>query len=378
MLLIFLFFKSQSQTIEEVALSVTKFYNTETLSYSFEKLYYSDISKKTQRSSGDFISYKKNKTVYYLLEYYTPGKLMKFESIRNKNYYGANKWYYRPNIFGRQSLYLNYYKQKPPMISGNDSGFVFWPMREINGLLNNKKYNKKLINQDSLFLLELNDTTKQSQYDIVLKYYISKKDAHIVKAFARMSGLGETDSIFYMYNYYKIKKEKIIDRIDNFKPYTEIDEEAERKKYRDSLDFVLALEKTFPEFNLPDTSGILYKPLNSKYVLVDFWYKGCGPCLANMKNIEKVRRSFDLKHLDVITINMADSMDNNLKKIIQKYNTSFIWLMGGKDLCKEVHTYAYPTTFIYETKTREIIFRNVGMSEDYAEKITDFLNKRIN
>jgi thioredoxin-related protein len=180
-------------------------------------------------------------------------------------------------------------------------------------------------------------------------FYISKKDYSIVRysssTFWTVDDLHQSDSVIYTYRYYACPFKEVKKYVDNFEPLTgQIPKLQEESK--DSLTH-------FPRFLLPDTSGRL-KEISASYVLVDFWYKACAPCLANMKNLDKLH----YKNLEIVTINIRDNIqDPDVQKVISKHQ--FTFLFNGNNLAKQLNVTAYPTMFLYD-KNRNILYKHIG------------------
>ncbi len=68
---------------------------------------------------------------------------------------------------------------------------------------------------------------------------------------------------------------------------------------------------TVPKFSLENIdlegSKIDNKTLNGKYVLIDFWSLGCGPCLAEMKNLDSAYHKFKDKNFTILSISIDGS-----------------------------------------------------------------------
>ena len=128
-------------------------------------------------------------------------------------------------------------------------------------------------------------------------------------------------------------------------------------------------------FNLPDTSGKIYNSssFKAKYVLIEFWYKSCAPCLQNMNNLEKIRRSYDYNQLEVVAINPLDKMSSDLIQKVKKYNKTYLFLFDSEIPKQTLKLNAYPTTIIYDNSTKKIIFNEAGVGSDYFERIDGLL-----
>jgi hypothetical protein len=96
-----------------------------------------------------------------------------------------------------------------------------------------------------------------------------------------------------------------------------------------------------------------------------------------MKNLEKIRQTFTKDELEIVAVNTVDRTDSAMSDWIKNGNKTFQFLFEAFELSKKLQIEAYPTTFIYNTATKEIIFFHRGSSAKYADFITDFLRKRL-
>jgi thiol-disulfide isomerase/thioredoxin len=381
MLFAFILFQqiSLSQSLTEIQELVSKFYNQKTLSYSFEKKWYLNDGAILWHFNNNFYAYREKGNAFYLHENYITKNNFRYENIKNRSYYGTN-------VMRQQDYYKDYKTEDRDFMDGYDPHHIFSQDGFFREMLNDKKYKTKITDLKKLYLLELHDTTEVESNlpgvimtDKISRYYISKQDGSIIKSYRQSTGLGRTDSAIYTYVYTKRPEKEVLSKINNFRPLKLSDELERKKEWRDSGEAMFRAVTQCPQFILPDTSGNLYasSEISARYVMLEFWYKNCGPCLINMKNVELVRNRFSPEDLSVIAINIQDSLDASLKKKVRNFNTSFTWLFNGQDLNAHLKIYAYPTTLIYDRQTGEIILREVGAGEEYAPTIIRFLENRL-
>lgn len=335
--------------------------------------------------SNTYFSYVHKGEVYYLLENHWKEGDFRYEVVRNRSYYGTN------TVRKQISYYTDYRFQNRDPMDGNDSGCVFNQSDSFRTFLRGKEHQITLLSLDSVYIVELSDTVVYKSNlpgihgrDKVTRYYISKKDGRITKCICRITSeingrVTRTDSIVYTYHYFKPSTRQVREKIDRFRPLSGFDEEAFKKRSLDSAETSFRQRKIFPGFSLPDTSAQVHRSgdIAARYVMLDFWYKSCGPCLANMENIERIRQTFTKKDLEILAVNVMDSLSTDLKILIRKFNTSFIWLMKGAELNKALHVYAYPTLLIYDNRTGEIVYRSIGSGKQHTEEITEFIKRLL-
>ncbi|PKU21452.1 TlpA family protein disulfide reductase [Telmatospirillum siberiense] len=90
--------------------------------------------------------------------------------------------------------------------------------------------------------------------------------------------------------------------------------------------------------------------LRGKVVLLDFWLGGCGPCLAEMPDLDAFYRSERDKGLEILAINMGQSEDA-VAKAARQMTVSFPVLADPlKITIARYKVEAAPTFFIIDAK----------------------------
>ncbi|MEG0851668.1 MAG: TlpA disulfide reductase family protein [Myroides sp.] len=121
---------------------------------------------------------------------------------------------------------------------------------------------------------------------------------------------------------------------------------------------------TFPlnEFLLNNDKTIRLSDLKGKVVLLDFWYRGCLPCIKTIPNLIKLQEEFN-EDLVIIGINDVDIKEDvtefqNYKKInyLSTYRSEI-------NISKSLNFNSFPTLIIINQKG-EIVKTEVGYSEE--------------
>ncbi len=105
---------------------------------------------------------------------------------------------------------------------------------------------------------------------------------------------------------------------------------------------------------LDDKKKISLKDLKGKVVVLDFWIKNCGNCIANVPFINDLHQKFKNENLALFGINAYDSNDK-IKEFYTKYGLNYQVLTNGEQVAKNYGVYAYPTIIIID-KNGKIIF----------------------
>jgi hypothetical protein len=355
---------SDQVVIEKLKYKVVNFYSSkENLCYKFVEVRNGNLFPRQLVSHGNMMTLRCEDEVSYRgIHLYDSLPELKFETVHNNRYFGVNHY---------NGDYFNDYKilpDKKRFYSFNNSPKdILKPDTSLRVLFYDANYHATLSKSGDLYRLELKDTTRREQqtegyHSKRLKvFYISSKDYSIVKYsshnFWTSGDLENADSVVYNYTYYTASKKRVESYINNFKPLT-------GKKFtpppppKDST-------TRFPEFKLPDSTGKI-KTISSRYLLIDFWYKACGPCLANMKFLDKIQ----YRDVKVVLINVRDTLDNDVRKIISKHN--FTFLFKGNELARRLGIEAYPTMYLIDER-RTILKKHKGFGN--TEELTTLLEE---
>ncbi len=124
---------------------------------------------------------------------------------------------------------------------------------------------------------------------------------------------------------------------------------------------------------------ICSEKLKGKYVLIDFWGTWCGPCIASIPDIKKIRDAFSENDLEIISV----AADNNLEKVkmfikergmnwthLQQENNS----KNKDDLTSIFNVSAFPTTILIDEKG---LIVDRGSGSDFVNELYDKLKKML-
>lgn len=338
---------------------IIQFYNNKkSICYTFTEKRYSQLAKaKPLVSHGKVKCYREDNSIFYsgTQSYDIPElKEVKFETVNNRWYFGTNC--YLENFFKN---YVNLEEKKRYYAYLNSPKDILKPDTSLSSVFFDPLFISSITKSSKDFYkIELTDTTRH-EFDNLDGYrsetrkvfLISKKDYSILNySHYVIYTVGDVivhDSVVYTYKYFELPFKAVKKEVNSFRPLTG-KAPVMPELPKDTI-------KVFPELNLPDTSGLVRK-INSKYILVDFWYKACGPCLANMKQLDKL----NFKDVEIVTINVRDSLDEDVRKIISKHK--FTFLFGGKELAKKLAITAYPTMYLLD-KDRTVLYKHVGVGD---------------
>jgi len=136
----------------------------------------------------------------------------------------------------------------------------------------------------------------------------------------------------------------------------------------------LAKNTIAPNWQLISLSGerISLADLKGKLVLIDFFYKGCYPCILAFPSLQALNEKYKDKGLLLLGIDPYDKKEDDIESFLAKHGVTYTVLLGGKDVANDYQVSSYPTIYIVD-KNGKIIFTQVG----YGKGIETILEKVI-
>ncbi len=136
---------------------------------------------------------------------------------------------------------------------------------------------------------------------------------------------------------------------------------------------------TLPEFEYKNltSQNINFDNIKQDYVLLDFWYIGCFPCILASTFIDTLSTQYKDKNLFVLGINTQDTSESKISDFKKKKNISYPNILMGYEEAKLLPVFAYPTMVIIERKTRRVIYVQTGYGEEMKQPMIDFIDKNI-
>lgn len=113
--------------------------------------------------------------------------------------------------------------------------------------------------------------------------------------------------------------------------------------------------------------------LSNKYILIDFWYSYCAPCIAEMPNFLYVYKKFKDKNFTVIGISTDREKDiENWKKTIKDLNIDWKNYWDEKSVfTKKMNIFKFPSNLLLDEKGN-IIYQDISSYE-----LDNFLSKKL-
>ena len=115
--------------------------------------------------------------------------------------------------------------------------------------------------------------------------------------------------------------------------------------------------------------------LKGKVVLLDFWIKNCGPCIASVPHLNELQKKFADKNFEIISINSYDPKED-VKWFCNKHKVSYNVLLNGKEVAQLHGVSAFPTFFVVD-KEGKIIYAGTGYDETIEKKIEQSIDSAL-
>lgn len=120
---------------------------------------------------------------------------------------------------------------------------------------------------------------------------------------------------------------------------------------------LISVDSYAPNWTLPqykNGEGISLNDYKGEVVLLDFWIKNCGPCIASVPHLNDLQKKYGKDSFKILSINSYDSKEN-IKWFLDEYKPDYPILINGKYVAKEYGVWAFPTTILVD-KNGKVIY----------------------
>lgn len=130
----------------------------------------------------------------------------------------------------------------------------------------------------------------------------------------------------------------------------------------------------FPaEFYLNNNKKVTLNDLNGKVILLDFWYRGCYPCLKAIPDLIQLQEEFK-DHLVIIGINDIDDKEDVTGYLDYKKANFFSTYKMNQNISKKLKIKTFPTLYILNQKG-ELVKTEIGFDKEEIHKTIKSLLK---
>jgi thiol-disulfide isomerase/thioredoxin len=136
--------------------------------------------------------------------------------------------------------------------------------------------------------------------------------------------------------------------------------------------------KPMLELKLQDLNG---KPfdgslLKGKILVVDFWAVWCGPCVAEIPELNQLQKEYAGKGVEVVGVTMASGEPAEVKPFVGKHDMKYPVVMGDDDQTYDLGLVGYPTTILV-TKDWKIFQTYVGGGPGKLKRLQADIDKLL-
>ena len=139
-------------------------------------------------------------------------------------------------------------------------------------------------------------------------------------------------------------------------------------------DLELVAGRQFPDINLKPAVSIRQTVKENKFILIDFWFSHCEPCLKQLPDLKEIYAAYKEKNFSIIGISV-DSKANETywQKTIEKYSLNWPQYLdeNGRE-AQRLNVNVYPSNFLLDGKGL-IIKKDISPAE-----LNEFLQKNLN
>ena len=137
----------------------------------------------------------------------------------------------------------------------------------------------------------------------------------------------------------------------------------------------------------PDFKGLDFQSNDSislaeyrgKYVLIDFWYKDCFPCISAISSLNNIRSAYAEEDLVILGLNPIDDLEKKKEKIeafIDINEMSYPAVFVDDSIRTAYSVHGFPTFYIID-KGGKIAHSQSGHGEQTEEKLDSLLSTLI-
>jgi thiol-disulfide isomerase/thioredoxin len=146
-------------------------------------------------------------------------------------------------------------------------------------------------------------------------------------------------------------------------------------KYKLRKELTLIKEaSTAPFWELPLVVGsgkLNLEQLKGKIVLLEFWFKNCGPCIAAVPELNGLKNKYNGLPFELVGINAEDTQKEAIW-FVEKKKVTYTTVYEGNEIAKIYGISGYPTTVLLD-KNGNVLYAG-GFDK---ERIENLINKNL-
>jgi len=249
-----------------------------------------------------------------------------------------------------------------------------------NGVIEKiRNYSYKNVNGLHEFSLkDTSDFMGSISYDEVI--YAFDKDYNLIHMYDASNINGE-----WMYNEYFFTPPK---SIKNKRLYEQFELKNLKKKYKIHKPEInkkpkvepIIVGQNFTSFVAKDVKGNTFSmdSASSRFILLDFWYKSCMPCIKAIPIIESIQQKYKQQDLLVLGVNSHDIIETSMLDFINRKGIKYR-VLGDLDrsIANQFKIRSYPTFVLLDMSSRKIVHVVIGYYDDLEQKLVQKLDELL-
>jgi len=215
-----------------------------------------------------------------------------------------------------------------------------------------KEYCKKEFEANTYFEIQYNILKN----DTSLKNY---NNSSIQSALKSMEYIKTRGNKYFYFWYFRLNVVNVLLRTNQLELYEffnttfpiKFKESFEGKSLKQLIEGNLYIKSgnTSPSFVVNDYKGnvVSLNKLKGKYILISFWATWCGPCLAEIPMLQKIRKEYKIDDLAIISVSCDTDSAAFIKKI-SELNMKWIHVFGNVELRNKFGNKPIPSLYLID------------------------------
>ncbi len=139
--------------------------------------------------------------------------------------------------------------------------------------------------------------------------------------------------------------------------------------YAKPFDIKHTFNKEIVMYNINDESKKL-KDFDKRYVLIDFWFQGCPPCMKAARFLAKNKEAINSHGIEVIGLNIKEDNVDSMKEYVSKSKSKYDqYYVKSRIHLKFMDGYGAPLLVLYDRQKGMVVDYFGGFGDDSADKI---------
>jgi thiol-disulfide isomerase/thioredoxin len=121
------------------------------------------------------------------------------------------------------------------------------------------------------------------------------------------------------------------------------------------------------------------KDVDAKYIILDFWYTSCYPCIKSIPAVNEIYHSYKDKDVVVYGVNPLDDAHKDkarIEKFLKNNPMGYETIMVDRSIGDSVCADGYPT-FIILDQDYKVVYKESGYKEYLYREVSTFLDEAL-